>query len=75
MSHRGPLLGPLGLFLRESVTIRLPDGLKLCRLGVTITAWAPKCQKSPPMSLDARTARIAIKETLVASVLRDESED
>ena len=35
----GPLLGPLGQFLRESVTNRLPGDLKLARLGVTIKAW------------------------------------
>ena len=38
VSYRGPLLGPLGQFLRESVTNRLPGDLKLARLGVTITA-------------------------------------
>ena len=38
----GPLLGPLGQFLRESVTIRLPSDLELTRLGVTITAALAK---------------------------------
>ena len=29
--------------------------------------WTPRCQNSPPMSLDARTVRIAIKETFLKS--------
>ena len=45
-------MGPLGQFLRESVTNRLPGDLKLARLGVTIKAWTPRCQNSPPMATE-----------------------
>ena len=38
----GPLSGPLGHFLPQSVTIRLPSDLELTRLGVTITAALAK---------------------------------
>ena len=68
MQKIGPHSGPLGQFLRESVTNRLPGDLKPVRLGVTITAWTPRCQNSPPMFLDARTARIAINGTFLKSL-------
>ena len=45
---------------RQRGLIRLTVRFKTMR-------WIPRCQNSPPMSLDAKTALIAIKETFLKS--------